>query len=126
MFHKVFPSLSQAQLKTRKMSMVSPSHISPLLMCSETEVCILSWVYFEEAVIYLAVGRPIEHWEMGHAFLAAGSPPYVLRTRLLGSQILNANDFLHGLTLWFSVSAALHPEYFFFSRNRGPIHCCVE
>jgi hypothetical protein len=43
------------------MSMVSPSPISPLLMCSDTEVCILSWVYFEAAVIYLAVGRPIEH-----------------------------------------------------------------
>jgi hypothetical protein len=45
------------------MSMVSPSHISPLLMGSDTEVCILSWpwVYFEAAVIYLAVGRPIEH-----------------------------------------------------------------
>jgi hypothetical protein len=44
---------------------------------------------------------------MGHAFLAAGSPPYVLMTCLLGSRILNANDLLHCLTLWFSVSAAL-------------------
>jgi hypothetical protein len=60
--------------------MVSPSHISPLLMCSDTEVCILSWAYFVAAVIYLAVGRPIEHLEMGHAYLAAGSPPYVLMT----------------------------------------------
>jgi hypothetical protein len=41
--------------------MVSQTHISLLLMYSDTEVCILSWVYFEAAVIYLAVDRPIEH-----------------------------------------------------------------
>jgi hypothetical protein len=35
---------------------------------------------FEAADIYLAVGRSIEHSEMGHAYLAAGSPPYVLMT----------------------------------------------
>jgi hypothetical protein len=64
-------------MSTRRMSMeVSPLHISPLLMCSDTEVCILSWVNFEAAVIYLAVGRPIEHWEMGHSFLAARSHVY--------------------------------------------------
>jgi hypothetical protein len=39
---------------------------------------------------------------MGHAFLAAGSPPYVLITHLPGSRILNANYLLHCLTLWFS------------------------
>jgi hypothetical protein len=38
-------------------------------------------------------------------------------TRLLGSRILNANDLLQCLTLWFSVSTALQPEHFFFSRN---------
>jgi hypothetical protein len=37
---------------TKLSKMVSPSHISPLLMCSDT---------FEVAVIYLAVGRPIQH-----------------------------------------------------------------
>jgi hypothetical protein len=49
------------------MSMVSPSHIFPLWMCSDTEVCILSWVYFEAAVIYLAVGiglSNIRRWVM--------------------------------------------------------------
>jgi hypothetical protein len=46
-------------------------------------------------------------------------PTVCLDDSLPGSRILNANDLLHCLTLWFSVSATLQPEHFFFSRNRG-------